>query len=113
MQVFKIQNDAHENKKMRLYCPHGEGWDELYPLEYFEEMLEADNHRVEMVLDIFEPKWGTGTFWCIELGEGFESGDAGCGLECSDYSPRNGKSGICKFWRPAHHPTGKTVTIVK
>ena len=98
----------------KLYSIKGEDWEECYELEYFTELLKNDNHKTSLVLDIWEPKFGTGTFWCRYYGEGCESGPGTCGdLECCEYKPRNGKSGRCSWHSTPFNPTGKTLRIEK
>ena len=38
---------------------------------------------------------GEGLFWCKENGEAGSTTDSGCGRDCTDYKPRNGKNGRC------------------
>lgn len=98
----------------KLYSIKGEDDELCYPLDYFQELLKEDDHRTSYELEVWVPKLGTGTFWCSDLGEGFESGPGTCGaLECSSYDPRNGKSGRCRYHSTPFHPTGKTITITK
>jgi len=56
-----------------------------YPASYFDKGTE-----------VFEaiPIKPQGVFWCKELSF---VGNEGCGRECEFYTPRNGKSGMCKF----------------
>jgi hypothetical protein len=93
----------------KLYSIKGYDSDTCQELEYFQEMLKDDLHHASYVLEVWEPKTGTGTFWCSEEGEVFESGT--CGAECHAYEPRNGKSGRCRWHLTPFHPTGKTITI--
>ena len=57
-----------------------------YHLEYMREHFEA---RREI---------GTGYFFCEKYRETEVSGK-NCGKQCKNYSPRNKKNGICKYWR--------------
>ena len=97
----------------KLYSLKSEGSDICYELEYFTEMLKEDDHNNSYVLEIWEQEIGTGIFWCREEGEAFESSEGVCGLECSAYSPRNGKSGRCRKHDIPFSPTGKFLTIEK
>ena len=98
----------------RLYSIKGDGSEECYPLEHFQEMLKDDDKRNSYQLEVWEPKTGTGTFWCKELGEGFESSEGVCGkFECDKYSPRNGVSGRCRWHAMPYHPTSKLLRIEK
>ena len=87
--------------------------EECFELDYFVEMLKEDNHRNSLDLFVWEPRFGTGTFWCAFEGEGFESSEGVCGLECNGYKPRNGISGRCRSHKAPHHPTSQTFRIEK
>ena len=70
-------------------------------LEYMEE-----NGLTELTVNIAEIEKVEGYFYCLDIMDMGEKGD--CGKYCSGYSPRNGKSGICKWHRNFHEPTDKT-----
>ena len=100
--------------KNKLYSIKDSGADVCYPLEHFKKMLKDDDHLNSYDLEEWKPKIGDGTFWCKELGEGFESGEGVCGVfECPTYDPRNGKSGRCRWHSAPYHPTGKITVIEK
>jgi len=68
-----------------------------YPIKrHLQEV--RDDEVSERILYPAVPMRGTGDFYCTELGfhgkrgEDFEP----CGRLCSDYEPRNGKSGRCR-----------------
>lgn len=42
-----------------------------------------------------KPFYGSGYFYCQELGQVGEVVDSGCGKFCELYKPRNGKNGRC------------------
>jgi len=41
---------------------------------------------------------GEGFFYCKKYNAAGITADSGCGKLCEFYEPRNGKSGICKYW---------------
>lgn len=49
-------------------------------------------------------------FFCQAVGEVTENNGI-CGRDCTDYEPRNGKSGICNHKSCCYFPTNKTLTI--
>lgn len=50
-----------------------------------------------------------GFFWCHALGEIGEKGQ--CGKQCSDYKPRNSKSGCCVSRGDLYRPSIETITV--
>lgn len=60
-----------------------------YTLEYFDETLVRPFTIFEAV-----PEKVEGFFFCKAVFECAEEGQ--CGKTCEDYSPKNGKSGICR-----------------
>jgi hypothetical protein len=48
-------------------------------------------------------------FYCSAFGWIGEKGD--CGKLCKHYIPRNGKSGICKFNKPAYKKSDKKIIV--
>lgn len=63
-------------------------------------------------LKIFEAKrtTGEGYFWCSINQEVGEVG-LGCGRFCSDYKPRNGKNGRCKYSGHCYEPADISVEL--
>ena len=53
---------------------------------------------------------GQGFFWCKLYQEAGFTGDSGCGTNCPDYQPRNGKNGRCKYSGYCYEP-GEEVTF--
>ena len=53
----------------------------------------------------------TGFFYCHYFNEVGEVG-VGCGKDCKAYSPRNGKSGRCRYSSHTYERTDKTKTII-
>jgi hypothetical protein len=75
---------------------------------HFEAMKEQDIKQ----MTVFKAKVerGTGMFFCKAFGEVGEAGE-GCGKECSEYNPRNGKSGICKHYGYVYEQTDKKLIL--
>jgi len=54
----------------------------------------------------------TNYFFCAANMEAGESGPGTCGVQCSDYEPRNGKNGRCRFHKHCYEPDlNDTITI--
>jgi hypothetical protein len=53
---------------------------------------------------------GEGYFWCSIFQEVGEVGQ-GCGRFCSDYKPRNGKNGRCRYSGHCYEPTEKSEIV--
>ena len=100
--------------KKRLYTLHGFDSEICYERDYWEGILKDDLHHNWYKLGVWEANIpGDGTFFCIEDGEAYDSSESYCGLQCSGYKPRNGKSGRCKWHGPTYSPTGETIRIEK
>lgn len=90
-----------------------EDFDErCYGLHHFEDMIasgEYDEFRLKGArLEIN----GDG-FYCQYHCEVFERGCSDCGILCSGYKPRNGKSGICVSYRNCYEITNDTFLLTK
>jgi hypothetical protein len=48
-------------------------------------------------------------FYCSKYKEAGEKGN--CGKSCEFYTPRNGKSGMCKFNKPIYEQTDKKIIV--
>ena len=95
-------------KKEKMYFEEG-NWENCYPLDYFRDDLGDDGVVLnEAVIDI-----GGDGAWCKVAGEAIERDDSGCGKDCDDYKPRNGKSGMCKHQTFCYTNTGKTFLLTK
>jgi len=71
------------------------------------ELKHFKNYGKELILEEAEPSYGDGTFYCSALGEVGLVADNGCGKECSEYDPRNGKNGRCRHSSPTYVGSGK------
>lgn len=65
-----------------------------YNLGYWKDTVDVEER--EIILEEMKVEYGNGLFWCSEYEFGAEVGED-CGTSCKEYSPRNGKSGRCKF----------------
>ena len=76
-----------------------------YTLQYHLDFMK-ENEIKEMEVFEAEIERGTGFFYCREFMQIGEIGE-GCGKSCDKYSPRNGKSGICKHSGNVYEQTEK------
>jgi len=62
-----------------------------------------------------KPEKISGVFFCTEVQEFADVSDPfdnPCGKQCKDYSPRNGKSGRCRFHNQySYTPSDESITI--
>ena len=91
---------------------------------YFSDMDEESCYELSVIyeqmgeqgydeLTVFPAKMliGHGVYWCSYF---FEVGEVGlgCGKECEEYKPRNGKNGRCRYSNNCYEPiTNKPITI--
>lgn len=76
-----------------------------YPIEYFDAIMK----RPFSLFQAVKEKDST-FFFCVFFELVGEKG--ACGKGCDAYSPRNGKSGICRNSRPCHQK-GSLITFKK
>ena len=74
---------------------------------HLDYMKENNIEEMEVYEAVVER--GTGFFFCKEVQEVGEAKES-CGKECKDYSPRNGKGGICKNYGYVY-TWGKKITL--
>jgi len=73
------------------------------------EQNQNFNGRNEAVRDI-----GGDGMWCMMEGEVIYRGEGNCGkLNCGNYKPRNGRSGICEQLTWCFKPTGRQFKLTK
>jgi nitrite reductase/ring-hydroxylating ferredoxin subunit len=101
--------------KDKLYFPPWEGGMYCYRKESILRMMkERDLEELE-VQEGKRGKFEEGMFFCKEDGEVYENvsycGHRPCGKECSNYSPRNDKNGICKHHSKVCYYPWKKVTF--
>jgi|GEM_PF-1671115 len=70
-------------------------------LKSWRQILE-DECRDEIVLMLGTIEKGSDYFYCMEVGEIGDKSEGTCGKFCGDYKPRNGRSGICKYFRSTY-----------
>lgn len=67
-----------------------------YTLESIKDQILLDRKDLdETILIQAKVDTGNGFYYCREFQAVGESGD-GCGIQCKEYSPRNGKNGRCR-----------------
>ena len=69
---------------------------------------QAKESGQELTLELYLPdssksQW----FFCGDLLEVICACGDSCGKHCGGYSPRNGKSGCCRYRRKCYYPTGQ------
>lgn len=64
----------------------------------------------ELKITRAERMTGEPYFWCTVNQEVGEVG-MDCGKQCSQYKPRNGKNGRCRFSGHCYEPTDKSYTL--
>lgn len=80
-----------------------------YSIDYFREIMKetgAERMEVYSAVRLTSSEF----FYCKEYYSVGVKSDSECGLKCKDYSPRNGKNGICKHNRNPYK-VGEKVTI--
>lgn len=83
--------------------------EECYTLDVHEDNLRADGGG-ERTLFLAKPvPTSQGYFWCHAHHEAYEN--EGCGVQCGDYQPRNGKNGRCRHHGHCYEATEKTKVI--
>jgi hypothetical protein len=81
-----------------------------YPLKHFKDEMKENGIDKMTVIEAKIVRGGE-YFFCIEYQTCGEKNGTCNKLECSDYSPRNGKSGICKHTGYMYECTDTTKTI--
>jgi len=81
-----------------------------YDLDYHLDYMQKNNLSE---MDLFEAKivYGTDFFYCKYFDLVCEKKLGTCGKQCEKYSPRNKKSGICKYYCYVYENTDKIKTI--
>jgi len=80
-----------------------------YSLDYYRSYMK-ENDIKEMV--VFRAKMLTREpyYFCKFFGEVGEVGE-GCGKQCSEYIPRNGKNGRCTYSKNCYAPTDEFIIL--
>src|SRR5680860_876890 len=80
---------------------------------YFDNYMEQNNLTEIEVFEAIPEIIGGGIFWCKH--EAFCGDDSSetCGKQCSAYTPRNGKSGCCKYHTHWLYTHGDKITLRK
>lgn len=82
-----------------------------YELSHFQTDIDDG---VEVFLLEYQRDIGSGDMWCKANSEPMENTKEYCGkLNCSDYVPRNGKSGRCNHLDNCFAPTGKVFRLTE
>lgn len=87
--------------------PDGEA---AFTKEYFIEQMK-DNGLTEM--QVFPAKMITGESfaWCTKFNDAVETQAGDCGRWCTEYKPRNGKNGRCRFSNNCYEAVEIPITL--
>jgi hypothetical protein len=77
---------------------------------YFRGIMKLNNLSAAIVYKAVKERI-IGAFWCKEFEKWGENDGMTCGKICSKYSPRNGKSGICRRWSNINYEPGEEVIL--
>jgi len=94
---------------MAKYYFDGKNAEGCYPLKYFLDYMK-ENGIQEMKVIEAKIEYGTDHFYCSRHDFCGETG-MDCGTQCTEYEPRNGKNGRCRFHRNTYEHTEKTIII--
>lgn len=82
-----------------------------YTESYFiDKMKDRGIQEIEVIKA--SPIKINGVFWCKHEGFMGDGSDQYCGNQCNAYTPRNGKSGCCKYYTTVLYEQGEK-TILK
>ena len=85
---------------------------DCYTLDYHLQYM-TENDIKEMDVYLAERETKSDYFYCKHFQEIGERGYGECGNFCKAYTPRNGKSGVCKHFGYTYEQTETLVKIVK
>ena len=76
---------------------------------YFQQLMKEKSLKE---IEVYEaiPEKIEGLFYCKEFQEFGETGE-GCGKTCDKYTPRNGKSGCCKYFSNKSYTIGRKKSL--
>jgi len=84
---------------MKIYFDVNNDESRGYTLKSWREIMK-DEELDEIVLTPGIYETGSDYFYCLDIRDCLEKDDNTCGkLNCNEYEPRNGKSGICKHFK--------------
>lgn len=96
----------------KLYFSELDGMEFANTIDEWRDRMKF--HNIE-IMEIYRARAdrSSGYFWCKEYSEVGESKES-CGKQCPRYTPRNGKSGICKHNGPCYLPykSEKVILII-
>jgi hypothetical protein len=95
---------------MKLYF---ESKDSEYCVTYNDlQDIMLENNLTEIKVLRAKIDLHTDHFWCAEFGTVGEVGE-GCGSDCKEYKPRNGKNGRCRFSKNCYMPAEEVAVKLK
>jgi len=99
--------------KKKFYFAENREDEGCYSLDLWKEMM-VDEEIDQLSLYGAEPEKVPGYFWCKKDHEVYEKNLGNCGFDwCNNYTPRNGKSGICKHNTNTFNTPTDTLIILK
>jgi hypothetical protein len=81
-----------------------------YSLDYFINRMKSEGIK-NMNLCKAIPERRSDVAWCKHEGFLIEDSEETCGKQCRVYSPRNGKSGCCKYYTKTLYVHGDRVVL--
>ena len=82
--------------------------DHCWNKEYYKDYM-IENGLKEIQVYPAKAEYHVDYFWCSKYDEVGEVGES-CQF-CGGYTPRNGKNGICKHYRPCRHPKDEPIIL--
>lgn len=93
----------------KQYFFENEDAEHCYQEDHFQNQMQKDGLTEITVLEA-NKSTDKQYIYCVSIDECGEA--SGCGKECDDYEPRNGKNGCCRH-RRAIYEHGDEVTLYK
>lgn len=86
--------------------------EDLYTLDELKQIMEEESIQ-EMEIYPAEPYKDDDYFWCKHIGEYGDKNELPCSTGCDNYSPRNGKSGCCRYYSTTFYGPGDKKIVLK
>ena len=96
----------------KLYTQKDVEEDDFNSLDHYKEKIQTED-REFIILELGKIEYGTEYFYCAEFGEVGLKEDSECGISCKKYSPRNGKSGRCKYNHNCYTTTSEVYRLTR
>lgn len=93
----------------KLYFESEES-EQCFDEEYFQDLMRYSSLNEIEVFKAVKYK-EPACYWCNRIGTWGLKSDKDCGKICINYSPRNGKSGCCKYYSNVFYEWGDKVVL--